>query len=146
MTEIEKIIAEAAALPLNDAAYALWREKSRLDSLELPPMTPEQRAIAMAKPIAEISAEIRYERDHAEDGRTFGRLKRAHPEAEDAEAKQAIVAAVRFDDCCFRCFDLAQGDFSERIERAVALAARDHPGYLEQTYRLARYHVGYHMK
>ena len=89
MTEAQKIIAEAAALPLNDAAYWLWRESSRLDSLELPPMTPEQRAIAMATPM---------------------------------------------------------GDFGEQIERAVAMAAKDHPGYLERTYQRAEYYILYYMK
>jgi transporter family-2 protein len=29
---------------------------------------------------------------------------------------------------------------------AVELAARDHPGYLEQTYQRARYYVSYYMK
>jgi hypothetical protein len=31
MTEIEEIIAEAAQLPLKDAAFALWRQRRRLN-------------------------------------------------------------------------------------------------------------------
>jgi ribosomal protein S21 len=33
-----------------------------------------------------------------------------------------------------------------RFKRAVEMAARDHPGYLEQTYQRARYYVSYYMK
>jgi hypothetical protein len=146
MTEVEKIIAEAARLPLKDAAYALWRHSPRLDTLEGQPMTAEEHAIAAARPIAEIMAKMNHEHDHAEDGRTFGRLKRAHPRADDADAKAAIIAAVRFDDDCFRYFERERGQFGERIERAVAQAAKDHPGYLERTYQRARYYVGYYMK
>jgi hypothetical protein len=32
MTEVDKIIDEAARLPLKDAAYALWRQSPRLDT------------------------------------------------------------------------------------------------------------------
>jgi hypothetical protein len=146
LTEAEKIIAEAARLPLMDAAYILWRHSPRLDTLEGQPMTAEEHAIAAARPIEDIMAQMNHEHAHAEDGRTFGRLKRAHPRADDADAKAAIVAAVRFDDDCFGYFERERGDFGERIERAVAQAANDHPGYLERTYQRAKYYVGYYMK
>jgi hypothetical protein len=42
MTEVETIIAEAAKMPLRDAAFSLWRQRPRLDTLEGPPMTPEE--------------------------------------------------------------------------------------------------------
>jgi hypothetical protein len=80
-------------------------------------MTAEERAKAAATPMAELMARIKYEHDHAEDGRTFDRLKRAHPEATDADAKQAIIAAVKFDDDCFKYFSNERTDFGERIER-----------------------------
>lgn len=146
MTEVDKIIAEAARLPLKDAAYALWRQSPRLDTLEGQPMTAEEHAAAAARPMAEIVAKMKHDHDHAEDGRTFGRLKRAHPHAADAEAKMAIIAAVKFDDDCFRYYEQGHGDFGERIERAVELAARKHPGFLPRTYLRAKYYIGYYMK
>ena len=42
-----------------------------------------------------IMARIRYEHDHAHEGPAFDRLKRAHPEANDADIKQAIRSAVK---------------------------------------------------
>jgi hypothetical protein len=135
MTEVEKILAEAARLPLKDAAYALWRQSPRLDTLEGQPMTAEEHAATAARPMAEIMAKMKHDHDHAEDGRTFGRLKRAHPRASDADVKTAIIAAVKF-----------HGDFGERIERAVELAARKNPGYLQRTYQKAKYYIGYYMK
>ena len=147
MTEAEKILAEAARLPLNDAAYALWRQSPRLDTLEGQPMTADEHAAAAAaRPMAEIVAKMKHDHDHAEDGRTFGRLKRAHPRASDADVKTAIIAAEKFDDDCFRYFEEAHGDFGERIERAVELATRKNPGYLQRTYQKARYYIGYYMK
>jgi len=50
MTEVETIIAEAAKLPLRDAAFSLWRQRPRLDALEGPPMTLEKiRAVTLAQ-------------------------------------------------------------------------------------------------
>jgi hypothetical protein len=146
MTEVDKIIADAARLPLTDAAYALWRQSPRLDTLEGQPMTAEEHAAAAARPMAEIMAKMKHEHDHAEDGRTFGRLKRAHPHATDADAKTAIIAAVKFDDDCFSFYEQGYGDFGERIERAVGLAAEKNPGFLPRTYLRAKYYIGYYMK
>jgi hypothetical protein len=145
---VDELIAEAA-LPLRDAAYLIWRQKSAFDRLEprrLEPRessTPENREQMMQ----EISALLKHEHDFAQDGPSFERLKRAHPEADDVEAKAAIVAAVKFDDDCFRYFSYARaGDYSESVIRAVARAAKDHPSYLETTYRDARNWVAYNMK
>ena len=44
IAKVAQIIAEAAKLPLNDAAFALWRQKSRLDTLEGRPTPEEVRA------------------------------------------------------------------------------------------------------
>lgn len=146
---VDEIIAEAVRLPLRDAAYVIRRQKSIFDKVEGPHRepsdlsTPESREKAMR----EISALIRYERDHAQDGPTFERLKRAHPQADDAEAKQAIVAAVKFDRDCFRYFSYGRADdYWETVIRAVARAAVDGPTYLEITYCDARNWVAYHMK
>jgi hypothetical protein len=147
MTDVEIIIAEAAKLPLRDAAFSLWRQRPRLDALEGPPMTPEDIRIARALSLEEVSAKVRFSRDHAQDGATFDRLKRAHPQASDTEIRRAIIAAVRFDDACFKYFTVDSTDYWQRVVRAVALAQRhENPGYLEGTYEDARYHVAYYMK
>jgi hypothetical protein len=42
---------------------------------------------------------------------------------------------------------LRHDEFSRRgIQRAVDLAAKKNPGYLERTYRTSKYYVGYYMK
>jgi hypothetical protein len=146
MTEADEIIAEARELPLKDAAFLLWRECSKLDLLAWRAMPPQVRAMFRSKPKAELSAEMKYEHDRAEDGLTFDRLKLTHPGMDDAEIRHAIIAAVKFDDACFGYFDKGRGEFGKRFTRAVELAARDHPGYLELTYRRARYYISYYMK
>ena len=143
--EIAAIIAEAGPLPLPDAAYALWRRRYRLDSLEGRP-TPEQVRAFRAMSPAEQAAEMRRDRDFAQDGPAFTHLKSAHPRASDAEIKHAIIPAVRFEDACFKHFVQDDTDYWERYVRAVALAAREHPGYLESTYQSARNDVAYYMK
>jgi hypothetical protein len=40
------------------------------------------------------------EHDHPEDGLTFERLQLTHPGVDDAEVRQAIIAAAIFDDAC----------------------------------------------
>jgi hypothetical protein len=143
--EIEAIIAEAAPLPLQDAAYAVWRRRYRLDALEGRPTAEQVQAFrAMSPP--EQAASMRHDRDYAQDGPTFVHLKSAHPRASDDEIKRAIVAAVRFEDACFKYFAQASTDYWERCVRAVALAAKESPGYLENTYQLARNDVAYYMK
>ena len=42
MTEVETIIAEAAKLPLRDAAFSLWRQRPRLETLEARTLTINQ--------------------------------------------------------------------------------------------------------
>ena len=147
MNTAETIIAEAARLPLKDAAFELWRQKPRLDTFEGPRMTPEEIRAAHALSPQEVSAKVRYQRDHAQDGPTFQRLKRAHPDADDAEAKLAIIAAVQFDDACFRHFTVDSTDYWQRVVRAVELARqRESPGYLESTYQVACNNLAYYMK
>lgn len=144
MAEVDEIIAEAAKLPLMDAAFLLWRRQPRLDTLE-GRSTEEQVAINRALTPEQWSAKYRYERAHADEGPMFGHLKRAHPHADDRDIRHAILAAVRFDDDCFKYFN-SDGDFWDRCVRAVALAAKKHPDYLDTTYRDARHHVAYYMK
>jgi hypothetical protein len=143
--EIETIIAEAALLRLQDAAYALWRRRYRLDTLEGRPTAEQVRAFrAMSPP--EQAAKMRHDRDYAQDGPAFTHLKSAHPRASDDEIKRAIIAAVRFEDACFRYFVQDGTDYWESCVRAVALAAKESPDYLESTCQLARNDVAYYMK
>ena len=146
---IDELLAEAAALPLRDAAYAIWRQKINFERLEgrVWPRRDQSTPEAREKSMREIRAQIKHEHDFAQDGPTFDRLKRAHPRADDTEAKLAIIAAVRFDDACFKHFTVDSTDYWQRVVRAVALAQRqENPGYLEGTYEAARDHVAYYMK
>jgi len=142
IAKVPQIIAEAAKLPLNDAAFALWRHKIRLDTLEGRPSPDEVRAFRAMTP-KQQAAKLKYDRDHADDGPIFGHLKQAHPQTSDV--KKAILTAVKFDTDCFRYFKL-HGDFWDCCVRAVALAAKKHPHFLDQTYQDARNHVAYCMK
>ena len=143
--ETAAIIAEAALLPLHDAAYAVWRRRYRLDTLEARPTAEQVRTFRAMSP-AEQAANMRHDRDYAQDGPAFTHLKSAHPRASDDEIKRAIIAAVRFEDACFKYFVQDGTDYWERCVRAVALAAKQSPGYLESTYQLARNDVAYYMK
>ena len=146
---IDDLLAAAAALPLRDAAYAIWRQKITFERLEdrVWPRRDQSTPQAREKSMRESMAQIKHEHDFAQDGPTFDRLKRAHPHATDAALKQAIVAAVKFDDDCFGYFSHGRAeDFWDMCIRAVAQAAQDHPDYLETTYRDARNWVAYNMK
>src|SRR5215468_7239247 len=82
IAEVADIIAGAAPLPLLDTAYALWRRRYRLDTLEGRPTAEEVRANrAMTR--EQWAIKYRYDRDHAQDGPAFDHVKRAHPRASD---------------------------------------------------------------
>jgi hypothetical protein len=144
IAKVAQIIAEAAKLPLNDAAFALWRQKVWLDTLEGRPSPEEVRAFR-AMTSKQQAAKIKHDRDHADDGPIFSHLKQAHPQVSDADIKKAIIAAVKFDTDCFRYFNLDR-DMWDCCVRAVTLAAKKHPHFLDQTYQDARNHVAYCMK
>jgi hypothetical protein len=144
-TEIEEIIAEAAALPLPDAAYAVWRCRYRLDRIEGRPTDEQVRAFRAMSP-AEQAANMHHDRDYAQDGPIFPHLKAAHPRVSDADIKQAISAAVRFEDACFKYFVQDSTDYWERCVNAVARAEQENPGFLPSTYRLAANDVAYYNK
>lgn len=146
---VDDIIAGAACLPLRDAAYMIWREKSTFERLEGRRWQPRDMSTPQAreKSMQEFRVQLTYEHDFAQDGPTFDRLKRAHPQVGDTELKAAIVAAVQFDDACFRYFSYGHGEgYLDNVPSAVARAARDHPGYLETTHRDACNWVAYNMK
>jgi hypothetical protein len=146
---IDDLITEASRLPLRDAAYAIWLQKSTFERLEgrVWPLRDFSTPEAAEKSSRESYAQIKYERDFAQDGPSFDRLKRAHPHAADVELKEAIIAAVKFDNDCFKYFSYGHGeDYLENVPRAVAQAAQHHPPYLETTYRDAQNWVAYNMK
>ncbi len=145
--EVAKIIAEAAPLPLLDAAYALWRRRYRLDTLERRP-TPEEVEINRAMTPEQFSVKYRWQRDHAHEGPAFTHLKRAHRRVDDDAIKQAIITAVKFEDACFRYFEQSGDDveYWQRCLNAVARARKDFPGFLEDTYRTAANDVAYYYK
>ena len=143
--EVASIIADAAPLPLPDAAYALWRRRYRLDTLEGRPTAEEVRVNRTLTP-EQFSAKYRWDRDHAQDGPAFSHLKRAHPHADDGAIKQAIMTAVKFEDACFRYFEEATAEYWQRCLRAVARARKDYPGFLESTYQQAANDVAYYYK
>lgn len=144
--EVAHLVAEAAGLPLNDAAFALWRHRYRLDVCEgrMPP-SAEQVAAYRAMTSEQQAAKYRYDRDHAHEGPMFTLVKRAHPRAGDADVRQAIAEAVQFEDATFMHFKW-EGDFWDCVVRAVAQAQRKFPHYLDTTYRDARNNVAYYYK
>lgn len=142
--EIGAIVARAAKLPLLDAAYELWRQRYRFDTIEGRPTAEEIRINRTLTP-EQFSAKRRHERDHAHQGPMFGYVKRAHPNADDQAIRQAIITAVEFEDAYNTHFDW-NGDFWDCVVRAVAQAARKYPHYLETTYRDARNDLAYYMK
>ena len=143
--EVADIIAGAAPLPLLDAAYALWRRRYRLDTLESRPTAEEVRVNRTLTP-EQFSVKYRWDRDHAHEGPAFGHLKRAHPRADDNAIKQAIITAVKFEDACFRHFEQTTAEYWQRCVHAVALARKEYPGFLEDTYQGAANDVAYYYK
>jgi hypothetical protein len=143
--EVAKIIAEAAPLPLLDAAYALWRWRYRLDTLEGRP-TAEDVEINRAMTSEQFAVKYRWERDHAQDGPAFNHLKRAHRRADDGAIKQAIITAVKFESACFGYFEAGDGEYWQRCLNAVALARKEFPDFREDTYHGAANDVAYYYK
>jgi len=146
VAKVDAAIAKAAKLPLKDAAYLLWMEKSELDKQVAPPKTEEERARQSTRSGEEITASLRYDHDNAADGSTFLRMKRAHPNVDDTDIKQAIVAAVKFNDDCFKHFSLEPTNYDKRADHAIAMAKQLNPGFLPSTYRQARWWVTFLMK
>ncbi len=91
-------------------------------------MRPRGQA-ARARSIARAKA--RLDRANAPNGPTFARLKQAHPAFGDDILKEAIKAAVKFDDDCFASYPHEHGDEQDKAVRAVARArprlSREHP-------------------
>jgi hypothetical protein len=147
MLTSEDLIAEAAAMPLADAAFALWIKRDMLNRLEGIDLVDVRHPKFAGMPARDAMAEVTKARDAAEAQLIFDRLKRAHPRATDAAARRAIASAQQFNDALFRCFTWRAGEeFIVCVQRAVSAARKRHPGYQETTYRDAENHVAYSMK
>jgi hypothetical protein len=152
MSEIDRGIDDASKLPLFDAAYALWRMKGQLDRVD-----PQQEAThpqpvdlkderAWGRVVRAAIANVLHEHNTAHEGPTFGRLKRAHPEAKDEDLKRAIKAAVKLDGDCTRFFSYKESRYLDDVTRAVNLAKKENPGFQEQTYESASHHLAVMMR
>jgi hypothetical protein len=141
---IDHEIATAAGLPLSDAAYFLWVRRFALDRRERPARARAVRPAdlrnpaALARSAGAALAKARADRAGAEEGPTFLRLRRAHPDAGDHALKSAIRAALKLDADCAKLFSSAGDDFAANIARAIAGARTENPGFLAETYELAR--------
>ncbi len=143
----EQLIAEAAALPLRDAAYALWWQRSFFirEGEAASPQNLSNRADAIA--YGQMLAEdLTQDRIAAPGSGAVLRLQRAHPRASDAELRDAILAAVKFDDDCTRFFANDSTDYWQQVERAIERASRLSPGYLDTTLRDARNQLAKNMR
>jgi len=142
--QIAEFVASAAKQPLLDAAFELWRWRNRLNSIEGRPTAEEIRINRTLTP-QQMGEKYRYDRDHAHEGPMFGYLKRAHPRADDAAIRKAIITAVKFESATEAHFKW-DGDFWACVVRAVSQAAAEYPDFLETTYRDARNNLAYYMK
>jgi hypothetical protein len=134
--EIEK----ASKLPLNDAAFYLWLNRN---SLDLHDKNYQQRTLDLAdhddlsKIVRSAMAKVLFDFDNAADGPTFYRLKEAHPESSDESLKLAVDLAVKLYRDCPKYYTYTVGGLAD-CQRAVDLARKDNPGFLESTYEAAR--------
>lgn len=136
------LIEQASVLPTNDAAYLLWQQRYRLNRLEgdQSPKKPTDdlgTKEGFARTVRRAFASVTFERDNAQDGPTFRRLKQAHPNVGDESLRQAIKLAVKFDTDCTRYFSYSDGGLFADAKQAVERARADNPGFTEVTYRLA---------
>ena len=115
MSKVNQIIEGTSGIPLNDAAYAHWRQRRNLGLLEFGPV----------------------ERWHetAHDGPTFDSLKKAYPDARDEDLKQAIKAAVKLERDCTKNFSYQSWNYFDDVTRAVDQAKIENPDFREDTYR-----------
>ncbi len=132
----------AATLPLNDAAFLLWKEKSQLDRAENPTPAPtkafdhgDQELVGRA--MRNAVAQVIFDRDNAHFGPTFYRLKAVRPEAGDTALRNAIKLAVKLDTACNMHFSYSDRGLDEDVKHAVDAARQENPCFEEETYKRA---------
>ncbi|EKS38668.1 hypothetical protein [Afipia clevelandensis] len=142
-----RLIAEAATLPLRDAAFALWWQRSTFiregEAASPQDLSNRADAIVYGQMLADALAQ---DRIAAPGSGAILRLRRAHPLANDAELRDVILAVVKFDDDCNRFFANDSTDYWQQVERAVDRASRLSPGYLGTTLRHTRYQLAKSMR
>jgi hypothetical protein len=144
-------IEHAAQLPLKDAAYFLWTKKWQLDREDLPspPTTPPSNPAdpeIFRRAVHAAIANVHRERATAHNGSTFARMKTAHPEASDQDLQNAIKSAVKLDVDCTRHFSYSKLGLWSDARRAVELARKESPDFLESTYEAAEWHLCWAMR
>ena len=138
----DKIYADASRLPLKDAAFTLWIHRLQLDRSESPPRAKRASSLDLSVPevfartARDAIATVRHQYATAHDGPTFHRLKKAHPEANDGELKEAIKAAVKLDQDCTRFYGNVRDE-----RQAVDLAKAENPDFQEETYSAAYFEL-----
>jgi len=135
-------IARAAELPLNDAAYSLWKRQYYLDQDEVPTQAENQVTNLndpekFGRVVRDAIAEVIVDRTNAHNGPTFHRLKASHPGAADQDLQKAIKAAVRFETDCTRLFSSSEGSLYKDASQAVEKARLKNPDFTEVTYERA---------
>ena len=135
-------IEQASALPVNDAAFLLWQQRYQLDRLEgnRSPKQPTDELSTkegFARSVRRAFASVIFERDNAQHGPTFRRLKQTHPNVPDESLREAIRLAVKFDTDCSKYFSHSAAGLFEDAKRAVEQARVANPGFTEATYRRA---------
>jgi hypothetical protein len=136
MAAVPPEIERAAALPLLDAALLLWLNRHALQRWDGKSSSPPLAGDAANQARQAIGA-LDFERAQAASGPTRDRLKRAHPEAEDAALTNAIERAVKLDKDCAARFRRSGADLAADAKRAVELARTDDPGFLDSSYEAA---------
>jgi hypothetical protein len=140
---IQILFDRAAQLPLMDAAFLLWTQRHNINWAEAPPNPRPHPSANLSDPaifkqvVRSAIAAVEFERDNAQYGVTFQRLRKIHPDANDADLQSAIRAAVKLDQDCFKHFAYSAAGLGEDAERAVDLARRANPGFQDSTYTAA---------
>ena len=149
LADIARIMTEAGRLPLPDAAYYLYMKKAELDRLEpathRPPPEPQSWAY-VTQVVRQVTQQIAKERAEGYEAATFDRLKRAHPEASEAELARALRAGIKLDVDCFRHYSAKGSDCYQDVVRAIGRAKAENPGFQEATYRAAEHHLAWAMR
>jgi len=146
MSEKEQIFQRAAGLPLMDAAYHLWSRRNSLNRLdpwrqeESPSFLAAQRWRRWRELERRVRAGLGLRSDFPTHFATLDRLRKVHPQAGDRAARVAVAAAVKLDSDCCRHFSYQSPNYLTDVDRAVARARTQNPGFQEGTYKAA-WHV-----
>jgi hypothetical protein len=148
VSDIAWEIEHASKLPLNDAAFFLWLQRPWLDARE---KNDQQVTRDMAdqgdlnKIVRNAMAQVLFDFDNAPNSSTFYRLKRAHPESADESLRLAVELAVKLYQDCPKYYYWTGAGITD-CQRAVDLARKDNPGFLESTYEAARDYMSFQLK